>query len=127
MAKKRAKVAKVVIAFSHSKSSIFGAKQAFDLNLIEPIFVGPKSGFPMLENRYVVSICSKDTICCKYKSKQHNQKCQSLHHLLFSLILFTQHLKQSNVFALRRLNIVLNKLLSILRLTNLNQEKWNYN
>ena len=43
MAKKRAKVAKVVIAFSHSKSSIFGAKQAFDLNLIEPIFVGPKN------------------------------------------------------------------------------------
>jgi len=42
MAKKRAKVAKVVIAFSQSKSSILGAKQAFDLNLIEPIFVGPK-------------------------------------------------------------------------------------
>ena len=42
MAKNRAKVAKVVIAFSHSKSAISGAKQAFDLNLIEPIFVGPK-------------------------------------------------------------------------------------
>ena len=42
MAKKRAKVAKVVIAFSQSKSSILGAKQAFDLNLVEPIFVGPK-------------------------------------------------------------------------------------
>ena len=42
MAKKRAKVAKVVIAFCHSKSAISGAKQAFDLNLIEPIFVGPK-------------------------------------------------------------------------------------
>ena len=35
MAKNRAKVAKVVIAFSHSKSAISGAKQAFDLNLIE--------------------------------------------------------------------------------------------
>ena len=43
MAKKRAKVAKVVIAFCHSKSAISGAKQAFDLNLIEPIFVGPKN------------------------------------------------------------------------------------
>ena len=41
-AKNRAKAAKVVIAFSHSKSAISGAKQAFDLNLIEPIFVGPK-------------------------------------------------------------------------------------
>ena len=41
-AKNRAKIAKVVIAFSHSKSAISGAKQAFDLNLIEPIFVGPK-------------------------------------------------------------------------------------
>ena len=35
MAKKRAKVAKVVIAFCHSKSAISGAKQAFDLKLIE--------------------------------------------------------------------------------------------
>ena len=43
MAKKRAKVAKVVIAFCHSKSAISGAKQAFDLKLIEPIFVGPKN------------------------------------------------------------------------------------
>ena len=31
MAKNRAKVAKLVIAFSHSKSAISGAKQAFDL------------------------------------------------------------------------------------------------
>ena len=43
MAKKRAKVAKVVISFCYSKSAISGAKQAFDLNLIEPIFVGPKN------------------------------------------------------------------------------------
>ena len=43
MAKNRAKVAKVVIAFCQSKSAISGAKQAFDINLIEPIFVGPKN------------------------------------------------------------------------------------
>ena len=43
MAKKRAKVAKVVISFCYSKSAISGAKQAFDLNLIKPIFVGPKN------------------------------------------------------------------------------------
>ena len=43
MAKARAKVARVVIAFCHSKSAISGAKQAFDLDLIEPIFVGPRN------------------------------------------------------------------------------------
>lgn len=43
MAKTRAKVARVVIAFSQSKSAISGAKQAFDLDLIEPIFVGPRN------------------------------------------------------------------------------------
>ena len=43
MAKTRAKVARVVIAFCHSKSAISGAKQAFDLGLIEPIFVGPRN------------------------------------------------------------------------------------
>ena len=43
MAKNRAKVAKIVIAFCQSKSAISGAKQAFDINLIEPIFVGPKN------------------------------------------------------------------------------------
>ena len=43
MAKTRAKVARVVIAFCHSKSAISGAKQAFDLDLIEPIFVGPRN------------------------------------------------------------------------------------
>ena len=43
MAKTRAKVARVVISYCHSKSAISGAKQAFDLDLIEPIFVGPRN------------------------------------------------------------------------------------
>ena len=44
--KEKSKIAKVVVAFSQSKSSILGAKQAFDLNLVEPIFVGPKDKGP---------------------------------------------------------------------------------
>ena len=43
MAKTRAKVARVVISYCHSKSAISGAKQAFDLDLIEPVFVGPRN------------------------------------------------------------------------------------